>query len=295
MKKALSHIGTALMTAFSWLPMWLAYLKSDFLFYLIYYVIGYRKRVVIKNLTNAFPKKNSEEIETISKKFFRHLCDITVEGIMLKSLSVEQLKRRMKVTNPELVNRYFEEGKSVLVLTMHYNNWEWNSVLPQLLKHHILLVYNPARNLIFDAYMKKTRSRFGGELISTKKILRTLFQYQQQNQPSLTWLSADQRPKWDTRFWTTFLNRETGFFPGPESLARHTNQTVLYQHTRKISRGYYETTFSVLAENPKELPPDEILKRYVTQIEKDIQQQPEYYLWSHKRWKNKRPKHIPLQ
>ena len=283
------------MTAFSWLPMWLVYLKSDFLFYLIYYVVGYRKKVVVENLTNAFPKKNPDEIETITKKFFRHLCDLTVEGIMLKSLSAEQLKKRMKVTNPELVNRYFEEGKSVLVLTMHYNNWEWNSILPQLLKHRILLVYNPARNLIFDAYMKKTRSRFGGELISTKKILRTLFHYQQQNEPTFTWLSADQRPKWDTRFWTSFLNRETGFFPGPESLARHTNQAVLYQHTRKVSRGYYETTFSVLAENPKELPPDEILKRYVSQIEKDIQQQPENYLWSHKRWKNKRPEHIPLQ
>ena len=295
MKKALSYIGTALMTAFSWLPMWLAYLKSDLLFYLIYYVIGYRKKVVIENLTNAFPKKKQEEIETISKKFFRHLCDLTVEGIMLKSLSAEQLKRRMKVTNPELVNRYFEEGKSVIVLTMHYNNWEWNSFLPQLLKHHILLVYNPARNLNFDAYMKKTRSRFGGDLISTKKILRTLFHYQQKKEPTLTWLSADQRPKWDTRFWTTFLNRETGFFPGPESLARHTNQTVLYQHTQKISRGYYETTFSVLAEKPKELPPDEILKRYVSQIEKDIKLEPENYLWSHKRWKNKRPENIPLQ
>ena len=295
MRKAFSHIGTALMTAFSWLPIWLVYLKSDFLFYLIYYVVGYRKKVVVENLTNAFPEKKPHEIQVISKRFFRHLCDLTVEGIMLKSLSTEQLKKRMKVTNPELVNRYFDEGKSVLVLTMHYNNWEWNSILPQLLKHRILLVYNPARNLTFDAYMKKTRSRFGGELISTKKILRTLFHYQQQNKPTFTWLSADQRPKWDTRFWTTFLNRETGFFPGPESLARHTNQTVLYQHTRKVSRGYYETTFSVLAENPKELPTDEILKRYVSQIEKDIQQQPENYLWSHKRWKNKRPEHIPLQ
>lgn len=288
MKKAITHIGTTLMTAFSWLPMWLVYIKSDFLYILIYYMIGYRKKVVFENLTHSFPEKSKDEITAIAKRFYRHLCDITVEGIMLKSFSAGQLEKRMKVTNPELVESYLERGQSVIVLTMHYNNWEWNAILSQYFKNRVLLVYNPARNLAFDDYMNRIRSRFGGELVSTKKILRTILHYQKKNIPTFTWLGADQRPKRDARFWTKFLNRETGFFPGPESLARHTNHTVLYQHTRKVKRGYYETSFSVLAENPKELPPDEILKRYVARIEEDIRKQPEYYLWSHKRWKYKR-------
>ncbi len=289
MKKVFTHIGTSIMTAISWLPTWIVYLKSDFLYYLIYYIIGYRKDVVYDNLSHAFPEKSKAEISSIAKKYFRHLCDLTVEGIMLKSISSNKLQERMHVTNPELVNSYFEKGESIIVLTMHYNNWEWNSILPTDFNHKILLVYNPARNLTFDSYMNKNRSRFGGELVSTKKILRTILNYQKQNTPTFTWLCADQRPKSNTRFWTTFLNRDAGFFPGPESLAKHTNQTILYQHTRKVKRGYYETTFSLLAENPKNLPQDEVLKRYIAKIEEDIREQPEFYLWSHKRWKHKKP------
>ncbi len=295
MKKLVTHIGIAILVLLSWMPMWLAYRLSDLLFYLIYYLVGYRRKVVTGNLRHAFPEKPANEINEIRRAFYRHLCDLTIEGIMLKSLSAEQLKKRMKVTNPELVDRFYDEGKSVLVLTMHYNNWEWNSILQHYLQHRVLLVYNPARNLTFDKYMNQSREQFGSELVSTKKIMRKLLQYKRLNKPTFTWLSADQRPKWNTKFWTVFLNREAGFFPGPESLARHTNHAVLYQHTRKVKRGFYETTFSVLAENPAELPENEVLKRYVAQIEKDICRQPEYYLWSHKRWKHKRPAHVPLQ
>ncbi len=271
------------------------YLKSDVWSLLIYHVLGYRKKVVFENLRNAFPEKSEQERKAIARKFYKHLCDITLESLKLRWFSTDTLKKRMVVTNPEFVDRYFEEGKSVIALSMHYNNWEWQSVLQHYLKHTVFLVYNPARNFVFDSYINKTRERFGGELVSTKKILRKVLKAQQNNELTFTWLCADQRAKWNTRFWTTFLNQEAGFFPGPENLARHTNQVVLYQHIEKVSRGRYQCTFELLNENPSELPENGILKLYVNKIESIINEKPEHYLWSHKRWKHKRPANTKLE
>jgi KDO2-lipid IV(A) lauroyltransferase len=289
MSKLASHIGFVLLTLLSLLPFWLLYALSDLLFFLVYRILKYRKTVVLENLHNAFPEKSSEELNTIARKFYHHFCDLLVESFKLKTISEKELAKRMVVSNPELVNQYFAEGQSVLVLTMHYNNWEWNSFLPYYLKHRCLLVYNPARNLTWDGFINRMRSRFGGELISTKKIVKTVLNYKKKQQSTFTWLCSDQRPKINTRFWTTFLNQDAGFFPGAEALAKHTNFTVLYQHIEKMKRGYYQTHFEVLAERPAELPADEVLHRYVSKIEGIIQERPEFYLWSHKRWKHKRP------
>ena len=291
MRKIANHIGFALLTLLSLLPFWLLYLISDLLFLLVFYLVKYRKKVVVENLNKSFPEKGSKDMKEIARKFYSHFCDLLVESIKLKTISTKTLKKRMVVTNAELVNKYFDEGKSVLVLTMHYNNWEWQSILPQYLKHRTLLVYNPARNLSWDAFINQMRERFGAELVSTKKILKTVLNDQQKQIPTFTWLCADQRPKANTRFWTNFLNRETGFFPGPEALARHTKQVVLYQHIEKIKRGYYQTSFEVLTEDPATLKQNELLQLYVSKIESLIKARPEFYLWSHKRWKHKRPQH----
>jgi KDO2-lipid IV(A) lauroyltransferase len=288
MRKIFNYIGFGVLALVSLLPFWILYLLSDLMFLLIFYVVQYRKKVVLNNLSNSFPEKSPEEIHQIAKKFYSHFCDLLVESIKLKTISAKNLKKRMVVKNPELVDKYFDQGKSVLVLTMHYNNWEWQAILPQYLKHRTLMVYNPARNLRWDAFINHMRERFGGELVPTKKILKTVLKYQQQQIPTFTWLCADQRPKANTRFWTSFLKQETGFFPGPEALARHTNHVVLYQHIEKIKRGHYQTSFGLLTENPGKLPPDEVLHLYVHKIENLIKDRPEFYLWSHKRWKNKR-------
>lgn len=273
----------------------LLYLKSDVMFLLIYYVVGYRKKVVLDNLEHAFPEKSQAEIKTIAKKFYKHLCDLMLESLKLKVFSIEKLKTRMVVTNPELVNKYFDQGKSVLVLTMHYNNWEWQAILQNYLKHKVLLVYNPARNLIYDSYINKMRKRFGSTLVSTKQIFKTVLKAQQDNELTLTWLCADQRPKRNADFWTTFLNQEAAFFPGPENLAKHTNQVVLFQRIEKLGRGKYQTTFEVLTENPSELAKNGVLQLYVDKVESIIKEKPEFYLWSHKRWKHKRPGNKILQ
>lgn len=292
MRKLGNYIGFASLTLLSLLPFWALYLLSDLLFLVIFHGVKYRLKVVMDNLSKSFPEKSQKEKEEIARKFFHHFCDLLVESFKLKSISAKTLHKRVQVSNPELVDKYFDQGKSVLVLTMHYNNWEWNAILPQKLKHRILFVYNPARNLKWDAFINRMRQRFGGELVSTKKIVKTLLNYRNQQIPTFTWLSADQRPKANTRFWTTFLNQETGFFPGPEALARHTNQVVLYEHVEKIKRGHYRIRFDLITENPEELPPDEVLHLYVRKIESLIKERPEFYLWSHKRWKNKREKSV---
>ncbi|HKJ40488.1 MAG TPA: lysophospholipid acyltransferase family protein, partial [Sunxiuqinia sp.] len=240
MRKLLNYIGFALVTLLSLLPFWLLYAISDLLFVLVFHVVKYRRKVVWKNLSNSFPQKEHKQLDRIMRNYFHHFCDLLVESFKLKTMSEKQLRKRMVVKNPEFVDHYFDQGKSVLALTMHYNNWEWNAILPKLLKHKLLFVYNPARNLTWDAFINGMRKRFGAELVSTKKIVKTLLNYRNKNIPTFTWLSADQRPKANTRFWTTFLNQDTGFFPGPEALARHTNQVVLYQHLKKVKRGHYE-------------------------------------------------------
>lgn len=289
MNKLISHIGTILLSLLALLPMRLLYLVSTGMYLMIYYLIGYRKEVVYENLNNSFPEKKEEEIKKIAKEFYKHLCDITLESIKLKWFSEKTLKKRMHIRNPELVDKYFQQGKSVLVLTMHYNNWEWLVIQQQVLQHQVLMVYNPARNLIYDRYINRMRERFGSKLVSTKKILRTVLKAKRDNKLTFTWLSADQRPKPNTRFWTTFLNQDAGFFPGPENLAKHTNDVVLYQHIEKVARGKYEASFEVLTENPSTLPQDGVLELYVNKIESIINENPAYYLWSHKRWKDKRP------
>ena len=287
MKKAVNHICFALLTLVSLLPFWILYGLSEFLFLLIFYAVKYRKKTVLKNLCNSFPEKDHEEIQQIAKKFYRHFCDLLVEAIKLKTISTKNLEKRMVVTNPELVNKYFDQGKSVLVLSMHYNNWEWLAILPHYLKHRLLLVYKPVRNSRWSVFINRIRTRFGGELVPTKKILKTVLKYQQEQIPTFTWLCADQRPKTNARFRTSFLKQETNFFPGSEALARHTNHVVLYQHIEKIKRGHYQTSFGLLTENPAKLAPGEVLHLYVHKIENLIKARPEFYLWSHKRWKNK--------
>ena len=290
MRKLANNIGFAFVTLLSLLPFWFLYAISDLLYLLVFHVARYRRKVVWINLANSFPQKEPKQLDRIMRKYYHHFCDLLVESFKLKTMSEKQLRKRMVVKNPEFVDRYYEQGKSVLVLTMHYNNWEWNAILPKLLKHKLLFVYNPARNLNWDAFINSMRKRFGAELVSTKKIVKTLLKYSNQNIPTFTWLSADQRPKANTRFWTTFLNQDTGFFPGPEALARHTNHVVLYQHVKKVKRGHYETRFELLAENPSKLSRDEVLYLYVHKMESIIRERPEFYLWSHNRWKHKRIK-----
>ena len=289
-----SHIGIFFLNLVAKFPFRLIYLLSDFFYFLVYHVIGYRKDVVNKNLRNSFPEKTDKEIKSITKQFYRHFSDLMLESIKLGRIKKHIFKERMLVKNPGLINRYFEQGRSLVVLTMHYNNWEWGSVFPLFLKHKILGVYRPLHNPHFDAYINYNRARFGAELVSNSAILRRVIKAHHSNEPVFVWLAGDQTPPFYHKFWLMFLNQETMFYPGPAAISRRFNYPVIFQKTIKKKRGHYETTFEVLFENPAQYSETEIMKAYVQKMEETISEQPAYYLWSHRRWKHTRPEGIPL-
>jgi len=290
-----TSIGIFLTKMVAKLPFWFIYFLSDVFYQINYFVIKYRKSVVLKNLINSFPEKTNAEIKSISKKFYRHFSDLTLETIKMRGMKATDFEKRMKVANAGLINEYFENGRSVMVLTMHYNNWEWGTYLSMYLKHKLLAVYKPLNNVQFDRFMKQTRSRFNAELVKNEHILRHLLRYEKQNTPVIVWLAGDQSPLVAHDYWFSFLNQEAMFYPGPAFISKKFNQPVFFQKLEKTDRGKYLTTFELLCENPAEKSEIEILKIYIEKMEEIIREKPEFYLWSHKRWKRRRPANISLQ
>lgn len=247
------------------------------------------------NLEHSFPEKSKKEIKTITRKFFRHMGDLTVEIIKMGTMTKRDFRERMVFTNPGLINNYFRRGKSVIVLTMHYNNWEWSSCVPMFLKHKVLGAYKPLHNSRFDQYLNDIRSQTGSTLISNSQVLRTVIAADKKNEPVFLWLAADQTPPVFHKFWMLFLNQEALFYPGPATISKKFNHPVFFQKIEKTGRGKYQSSFELLFENPEEKSEAEIMKAFIDKMEQEIKSKPEYYLWSHKRWKHKRPAGVPLQ
>lgn len=286
--------GIFLLKQVARLPFSLLYLLSNFLFFLIYHVIGYRKDVVVNNLQNVFPEKSKSEILTVTRKYYRHLADLIVETIKMNGMTKSHFDERMVFKNPEIINSYFDKQQSVVVLTMHYNNWEWSSCVSHSIKHRILGVYKPLHNSHFDEYLNRSRKKMGSDLVSNSHLLRTLIKAEKKREPVFIWLAADQTPPFFHKFWMMFLNQETMFYPGPASISKRFNYPVFFQKITKTARGKYESEFELLVENPADKTEVEIMRAYIQKMEKVIRKQPEYYLWSHKRWKNKRPEDVPV-
>jgi Kdo2-lipid IVA lauroyltransferase/acyltransferase len=290
-----TNIGIIFLKVVAKFPFWFIYVISDVFYFIVYYVIGYRKKVVTENLKNAFPEKSENEISVISKKYFRQFCDLTLETIKMQGMKQSDFKERMKVTNADLINNYFEQGKSVMVLTMHYNNWEWGVYLSVYIKHKSIAVYKPLQNAKIDWFMNKTRTKFGTELVKNNQIFRRVLQAEKQNEKVFIWLAGDQTPPVFHKFWYRFLNQDALFYPGPAVISKRFNQPVFFQKIEKTGRGKYKTTFELLFENPAHFSETEIIKAYIQRMEEVIHEKPEFYLWSHRRWKHKRPSNLPLQ
>ncbi len=269
-------------------------MMSDIFFFFVYYIAGYRKKVVLTNLRNAFPEKTDNEIKNIAKKYFRHFSDLMLESIKMSHMSADDFKKRMVIENPELVNQFYDQGKSIVVLTMHYNNWEWSICFPLYLKHATLGVYKQLHNLKFDDFVNKNRTCMGAELVQNKNILRRIIKAEKQKESVFVWLAGDQTPHPEQNFWFTFLNQDALFYPGPAFISKKFDLPVFFQKIEKTGRGKYKTTFELLFENPNLFSEAEIIKIYIKQMEKVIREKPEYYLWSHRRWKHKRPDGIEL-
>ncbi|WP_290253738.1 lysophospholipid acyltransferase family protein [Aequorivita aurantiaca] len=266
--------------------MGILYFKSSALYILVYYVVGYRKKVVMENLALVFPQKTQRERNQIAQKFYKHLCDIIFETIKAFTISEKEIRKRFVVTNAEILDNYYENDRSILLMAGHYGNWEWSGILNKLMQHQAHAVYKPLDSQQFDALVKKTREHFGGIIVSNKKIVGVLFRKWKKGVKTLTYILSDQTPKAGAyKHRDTFMGIDVPVFTGTEELAKKLDFSVLYLKVEKEKRGYYTATFVPLADNPKEYDDFQITRMFFDALEIQIREKPEYYLWSHKRWK----------
>jgi len=272
------------------LPLRILYVFSDFLFIMLYYIISYRKKVVTKNLRNAFPEKSPHELNLISRKFYRHLADLIIETLKLTHLSNKELKRRMIYKNSELTESLYNSGRNVIAIHSHYNNWEWlGACFPLYTRYAIVSAYKPVKNKLFDKFLNNLRSRNNGGLSPMKHIVRKIIDNQNNKIRTLYGFIADQTPaKSQIRYYTTFLNQETPVFLGVEKIAEKYDMSVVFANVQKIRRGYYEITMELLFESTTGLPEYEVTEKHVKRLEDLIREKPEYWIWTHRRWKYKK-------
>ena len=273
----------------SLLPLRVLYVFSDMLYLLVYYVARYRRKLVRKNLSDSFPEKSKDELLKIERGFYHWFCDYIYEAIKLTSMSKEQMRRRVTFHNLEYMYQLIEQNRSVLLYFGHYCNWEWFTgftlYMPDKIKGG--QVYHPLENKAFDALLLKIRDRMGSESISMFNVLRHIVKARRDGLLCIIGFNSDQVPLYPaTRYWTDFLNhKDTLVITGTEQIARQFDFASIYFDLRRPRRGYYDITVVPVAEHPKELPEWEVTERYIRLLEKTIQRQPEYWLWTHNRWK----------
>lgn len=279
---------------FSLLPYRVLYLISDGVYVLMYHVIGYRKKVVLNNIRNSFPEKTEQEHKKIASDFYRHFCDVIVESFKTFTISEQEAMQRMKFANPEILKAYAAENRSVILAGGHYNNWELFAVaIDSLMDHQAIAIYKQLKNKYLDEKMRSTRGKFGLKMISTK-IVKEEFE-KEKNNLTATIFATDQSPSSaKNAYWTTFLNQESAMIFGPERYAKEYNYPILYGRINKLKRGHYQFSFDLISESPEGTVFGEITEKITRLLEQDIRQAPQYWLWTHKRWKKTRPEGVPL-
>ena len=275
------------------LPFFILYGISNILFFFIYRIFGYRKTLVRNNLTRSFPNKSEAEIRNIESGFYQHLCDLMVEGIKNFTISETASRQRMKIINPELLEPYFNQGKSVVLVGGHYNNWELVALaFPIQMKHTPLALYSPLRNEFWNEKVTKSRSKYGLEMLRVDAILEKM--KTQKDEKFAVIFASDQSPtKLQLAHFMTFLNQETGVAYGAERMAREFNIPIIAGSNIKVSRGHYKVIYTLISDDHSKFKEGEITAAFTRQLEKDILSAPQYWLWSHRRWKHLKSQHNP--
>jgi KDO2-lipid IV(A) lauroyltransferase len=273
---------------FSRLPFRILYRVSDFLFFVSFYIVRYRRKLVQRNLRNSFPQKSRHELQIIEKKFYKNLCDYGVEMLKLLTISKEELGERMKFLNPELPEGFKQKNQSIIFLASHQFNWEWLLVSASTsFPMAIDFVYQPVNNKFFDKLSLQSRTRFGAYPIKRDEVAREIVKRRNVLRGIAT--VADQYPGYnhDKKYFTTFLNQESVFFFGTNQLAILTQYPAIYYNLRKVKRGYYEASPVVIASPPYEKTEATVMENYVQAVQTMIEEEPEGWLWSHNRWKKR--------
>ncbi len=272
------------------LPFPLLYLLSDLVFILLYYMIGYRKKVVTENLRRSFPEKSEQEISALRKQFYRYLTDLILETFKTLTISkYAMLERcRMNESSQELMKKMAREKQSCILVLGHLGNWEWGgNAFSLACPQPLYVIYHPLQNSYFDRLIIRMRTRFGTRLIEMKHTFREMIA--NMKEVNATAFIADQTPPPESAYWTSFMNQDTPVFFGTEKIARKLNYPVVFMCVNRLSRGHYELHAEILCQNPTSTSEGEISEMHTRELEKQILRRPETWLWSHRRWKHKRP------
>lgn len=284
----------SLLHALARLPFGVLYLISDFLFFIVYYVARYRRRTVKENIDSSFPGKTDAERREIARSFYRHFTDYFVETIKLAHISDDEMRSRMEFVGLDMVDGYFDRGRSLAMYFSHCGNWEWAPSITLWTRHKpsdkcvFAQVYRPLANKWFDAYLLKLRSRFGSVSLDKRLVFRDLLRYRRDGVLTITGFMSDQKPSSnDTIHVLKFLNHPTAVITGTETIVRKLDLVAIYWDMEKISRGHYRITARLITDNASKMPQFSITDTYARMLEATIERQPSIWLWSHKRWKHK--------
>ncbi len=269
------------------LPLKVLYFISDIIFILLYYLIGYRKKVVRNNLKLAFPKKSKEELLLIEKKTFHHFIDIFMEMIKSFTISEKEITKRFTYRNIDILKDFYKKDKSLILMTGHYANWEWTVNMPNIVPYNAYAAFNKISNKYFEKKIIKSRTKFGAYFIPTSKFINLIQDNYNIKKTGIYGLVSDQSPRLEkTFYWNKFMGVNVPVHTGAEMLAKKYNYPVFYFKTERIKRGYYESTIKVLTEKPREFKGYQITDLFLKELESQIQNKPEFYFWTHKRFKH---------
>jgi len=271
------------------IPFSVLYLFSDAVYFILFYVIRYRRDVVLVNLSKSFPEKMDDELKFIEHRFYRYFCDSFFENLTLPYISKKRLNKRFIYKNPDVFDSYFQNNKSIILVAAHYGNWEMSLNMQLFLKHKVFAAYKEQNNKGFDRFFIKTRGRIGLEPVLMNNIAKRLVKNIQNGIPTVAYMLGDQRPDmFNVRYWTTFLNQETPVLLGSEKISRKFNLPVFFLDIIKTGRGKYEATFQLLEDQPMQTKEFEITEKSTHYLENMIKRDPTIWLWSHRRWKHRR-------
>lgn len=276
---------------FSMIPMPVLFLFAELITVVVHYVIGYRKKVIVKNLENSFPQCSQQEIKQITRKYYRHLSAMIIENICLRFITKNQIKKRVIIENPELFEQLKAKNKNIILITGHFGNWEYIAPLPRLMGYKGAAVYKKLSSKAFDKLYYDIRNRLGSQPIEMKESLRKLHALHNAKEPFALTMVADQAPpNRDSNHWMAFLNQDTAIFEGSERFAVKFDMAVVYLETMRIKNGIHKIIPTLITDNPKATHKHFISEKFFELLEESIKKQPHFWLWSHKRWKNKRNK-----
>lgn len=273
----------------AWLPLRVLYVFSDFFYLIIYYIVGYRKKVARKNIEKSFPEKSKKELRRIERRFFRYFCDLFIETFYEMHMSKKEVLRRMDLGDVDLILEQYAKGKSIMLMSAHYGNWEWATAFALKLPEDMQIynVYKRLNNKKFDNFMLEIRSKFNAQSVEIHNLLRTMVNLRKEGRVSVFGMISDQSP-WvgNINHWNTFLNQDTPVITGTEQLAKKFDYPVFYIHIHRVKRGYYKFEYIPVSLEPTLTSEFEISNKYMEILEQKIKAVPEYWLWTHNRWKH---------